>query len=217
MHSASGVLVWNDGQLHPLQAAIEASPAVTIEKTHQINRVGERFVELSEFSGNIAKLEQVLSTEDSVRDFTVTHKTGLAYVEYGQSSSLAELFAILTAYSLVLIPPVEYTDEYPASGIRLTVVGTEAAITQITSNIPSGIDLYPEHVGEYVPGGSQLEDLLTERQRDVFEVAVELGYYEIPREATHKEIAAAVDRAPATVSEQLQRIEANLLPRYLKG
>jgi hypothetical protein len=217
MRYASGVLVWNDGKLHPLETAIEASPSVTIETTHQINRIGEQFVELSEFSGDIATLERLLAAEDSVHNFAVTHETGLAYVEYNQSPSMTKLFAILTTYSLILVPPVEYTDEYSDRGVRLTVVGTESAITQITADLPPEIHLYPERVGEYVPERGQLEDLLTDRQREVFEVAVELGYYKVPREATHKEIAAVVERAPATVSEQLQRIEANLLPRYLEA
>ncbi|AUV84316.1 transcriptional regulator (plasmid) [Salinigranum rubrum] len=215
MRFASGVLVWNDGALHPLETAIEDTPAVTIDTTHQINRIGEQFVELSAFSGDMEMLERLLAAEESVQDFAVTRETGLAYMVYSQSPSMTSLFYILTAYSLVLAPPIEYTDEYTDRGIRLTVVGTDSAITQITADIPPGIDLYPERVGEYVPGGGQLEDLLTERQRDVFEAAVKLGYYEVPREATHEEIAEAVERAPATVSEQLQRIEANLLPRYL--
>lgn len=216
MRYASGVLVWDDAELHPLETAIEADPTVTIETTHQINRVGEQFVELSEFSGDMATLERLLAAEASVNDFAVTPETGLAYLEYEQSSSMTQLFTILTAYSLILVPPVEYTDEYEERGVRLTVVGTESAITRISADLPSEIDLYPERVGEYVPERGRVEDLLTDRQRDVFETAVRLGYYEVPREATHEEIAAEVGRAPATVSEQLQRIEANLLPRYLE-
>jgi hypothetical protein len=217
MRYASGVLVWNDAELHPLETAIEGSPVVTIETTHQINRVDEQFVELSEFSGDMATLERLLATEASVHDFALTPETGLAYLEYEQSSSMTQLFAILAAYSLILVPPVEYTDDYGERGVRLTVVGTESAITRITADLPSEIDLYPERVGEYRPERGRLEDLLTDRQREVFETAVQLGYYEVPREATHEEIAAAVDRAPATVSEQLQRIEANILPRYLEA
>jgi predicted DNA binding protein len=190
---------------------------VTIETTHQINRIREQFVELSEFSGDMVRLEQLLGAEDSVHDFEVTRKTELAYIEYNQSPSMTQLFAILAAYSLILVPPVEYTDDYGERGVRLTVVGTESAITRITADLPSEIDLYPERVGEYSPECGRLEGLLTDRQREVFETAVQLGYYEVPREATHEEIAAAVDRAPATVSEQLQRIEANLLPRYLEA
>ncbi|MFC7138028.1 helix-turn-helix domain-containing protein [Halobaculum litoreum] len=217
MRYASGVLVWNVGELHPLETAIEGSPAVTIETTHQINRTGERFVELSEFSGDMATLERLLAAESSVHDFAVTPETGLVYLEYEQSSSMTQLFAILKAYSLILALPVEYTDEYGKRGVRLTVVGTESAISRITADLPSEIGLYPERVGEYVPERGHLEELLTDRQRDVFETAVRLGYYEVPREATHEEIAAEVDRASATVSEQLQRIEANLLPRCLEA
>jgi predicted DNA binding protein len=53
--------------------------------------------------------------------------------------------------------------------------------------------------------------MLSDRQREALEVAVELGYYDTPREATHTDIAAELDCAPNTASDHLQKGEAKLV------
>jgi predicted DNA binding protein len=54
-------------------------------------------------------------------------------------------------------------------------------------------------------------DSLTSRWRSVSEIAYDLGFYEVPRQATVQNIAAQLDLDSATVSEHLQRAERNLL------
>jgi predicted DNA binding protein len=52
--------------------------------------------------------------------------------------------------------------------------------------------------------------VLTERQQEVLEVALELGYYDVPRQATHNDIAERLDLSVGTVGEHLQKIEARV-------
>ena len=52
---------------------------------------------------------------------------------------------------------------------------------------------------------------LTDRQLEVFRTAVESGYYEIPRRATHKEIADSLGCAPSTIDEHLRKAESRVL------
>ena len=58
--------------------------------------------------------------------------------------------------------------------------------------------------------------MLTDRQLEVFELAVAEGYYEVPSETTHRELAAQLDRSPGTVSEHLQRVESKLVSMYVE-
>lgn len=58
---------------------------------------------------------------------------------------------------------------------------------------------------------AETDALLTDRQREVLSVAVENGYYEIPRETTYEEIAAELGVSAGTVSEHLQKVEATVL------
>ncbi|SFC70355.1 HTH DNA binding domain-containing protein [Halobiforma haloterrestris] len=45
--------------------------------------------------------------------------------------------------------------------------------------------------------------------------AVDMGYYEVPREATAEEVAAELELDSSTVTEHLQRAERNVLTRVL--
>lgn len=50
-----------------------------------------------------------------------------------------------------------------------------------------------------------LEELLTDRQREVIAVAVELGYFSVPREATLSDVADEVGIGKSTAGEHLRR------------
>ena len=50
-----------------------------------------------------------------------------------------------------------------------------------------------------------LEELLTDRQREVIAVAVDLGYFSVPREATLSDVAAEMGVEKSTVGERLRR------------
>ncbi|MFQ3294867.1 MAG: putative DNA binding protein [Halobacteriales archaeon] len=52
---------------------------------------------------------------------------------------------------------------------------------------------------------------ISERQRVAVLAALELGYYDTPRRATHEEVADAIWVAPSTVSEHLQKAELKLV------
>lgn len=61
--------------------------------------------------------------------------------------------------------------------------------------------------GEPEPAG----DGLTDRQREALRIAYELGYFEIPREATLEDVAVALDVTASSVSERLRRAQTQLV------
>jgi len=64
-------------------------------------------------------------------------------------------------------------------------------------------------------GRDRPADELTERQREVIETAWRMGYYEVPKEVSSKEVADELDLDSSTVAEHLQRAERNLLGQLL--
>jgi predicted DNA binding protein len=54
-------------------------------------------------------------------------------------------------------------------------------------------------------------DTLTTTQREVYEHAREAGYYEWPREASTRELAAGLDVSKTTLLEHLRKAESKLL------
>ncbi|WP_049986214.1 helix-turn-helix domain-containing protein [Halobellus rufus] len=60
-----------------------------------------------------------------------------------------------------------------------------------------------------------LQDVLTDRQREVIDAAFEAGYYEWPRETTGQEVADGLGISSATFSEHIHAAERKLLTALL--
>lgn len=67
--------------------------------------------------------------------------------------------------------------------------------------------------GEAVAGGLLPDGRLSARQREVFRLARERGYYARPREATPRELARELGVTTSTFHEHLRKTEAKLLDR----
>jgi predicted DNA binding protein len=66
-------------------------------------------------------------------------------------------------------------------------------------------------------GTDREQQLLTDRQRELLEIAVRQGYFEVPRDCTLAELAEEVGIDKSTASEVLRRGEARLLKWFLTG
>lgn len=118
------------------------------------------------------------------------------------------LLGIAHKYALIVQTPIEFTER---GGLSTTVVGTHEMLQQALRELPDGIEFSVSQVGEYTPDNRDLLSMLTTRQLEVFQTAVDLGYYEIPRRATHEDIADRLGCAPSTVDEHLRKAESRVL------
>lgn len=97
------------------------------------------------------------------------------------------------------------------SGLRLGIAGSQDAIAETLSELEdAGATVGLETLRDYEARAGPL-DALTERQREVLDVARDLGYFDVPREATSDDVAAELDIDDSTVTEHLQRAERNLV------
>lgn len=100
-------------------------------------------------------------------------------------------------------------------GMLLSFVGSQEAIRNVLRHYEdAGTAPALRKLAEYEGDRNSL-DALTDRQFEVIQTAYEMGFYEIPRDASTEDIAAALDLNTATVSEHLQRAERNLLTQQL--
>jgi predicted DNA binding protein len=76
-----------------------------------------------------------------------------------------------------------------------------------------------EHAYELlsIVGTDRERRLLTDRQRELLEIAVRQGYFEVPRDCTLATLAEGVGIDTSTASEVLRRGEARLLKWFLTG
>lgn len=100
-------------------------------------------------------------------------------------------------------------------GYWLSYVGSQDQLSAMVAHAQANeIDVALRRLHDYRTEETPIESL-TKRQREVLTVAFDRGYYDIPRSASTKEIAAEVDLDDSTVSEHLQRAERNLLRAVL--
>lgn len=74
-----------------------------------------------------------------------------------------------------------------------------------------------EYVLEYVSEHAQFGHILTDRQGEVLDTAIESGYYDSPRRCTQEELADELDLAKSTCSEILHRAEERVIKRFEAG
>ena len=100
-------------------------------------------------------------------------------------------------------------------GLLLSFVGSQEAIRGILRHFEAA-GATPDlcKLTEY-EGDETTIDSLTDRQFEVIQTAYNMGFYEIPREASTEDVAAELGLDAATVSEHLQRAERNLLAQQL--
>jgi predicted DNA binding protein len=68
-----------------------------------------------------------------------------------------------------------------------------------------------------VVGAVDDEGVLTDRQREVLEQALQAGYFEVPRGCTLADVAASLDVDKSTASEVIRRAEGRLVARHLSA
>jgi DNA-binding CsgD family transcriptional regulator len=99
-------------------------------------------------------------------------------------------------------------------GVEVTMVGPQAALAGRAAAYDEATGVSLRSLGDY-GGPTGPLDALTDRQREVLRAAFDCGYSAVPREATTGDVAAALDLAPSTVREHLQRAQRNLLSALL--
>ena len=110
---------------------------------------------------------------------------------------------------------------YPPYGID-SKTGLEFRIFGISSSIRSFLDFVravmpPDTISvQTIKNGSEKDyDFLTEKQREVLELAVRRGYYEDGSEITLKQLADELGIARSTIGEHLKRAETEVVKKVV--
>ncbi|QIB74440.1 DNA-binding protein [Halogeometricum borinquense] len=213
MRYATLTLTWTDCQLHPLEDKFARDDSVIVEAIEYVSPGPKgRYVELLELRGDIERAEELLDdSPDALEyDITGTEGRGVAYIQCRTAGLVNDLLNLLHDHEIVVDWPM-YSFDDESRGVKVTVVGTSSAIQDAVADLPTAVDFTLERMGEYEPDTGKLSGLLTDRQLEIFDLAVREGYYEIPRQTTHQDLATKLDVSTGTVSEHLQRIESKIV------
>ncbi|MFB6142699.1 MAG: helix-turn-helix domain-containing protein [Halorientalis sp.] len=200
-----------DADFHPVIAAAKDHPDINLEQIPYINLLSDDTgVALIGGHGDPDAAAALLADHpDALEWELIPGDPGYyAYVHFDASGPSRDLLGLVDDYRLVLDLPIHFTG---TGDLRVTVVGSDDNIQEALANVPDTIDAEATEMGTFQPDDDRAIARLTERQREVLEAAVELGYYEVPREATYEDIAEVCDCTVGTVGEHLNRIEAAII------
>lgn len=206
-----------DGEaFHPLGAALAADPAVERGKIYRVELLEDGTgLLLAEARGDLDRYRDILAESPHVIDYSVVEGDSwwYSYTRFEPTSGTERMLEIRYDSELVMEMPIEVE---PDGSMVVTLVGPEAAFAGATPNDEAAFRIEMLETGDHHPDVDDLFLSLTARQREVLRAAVEHGYYEDPRRATHAELAEAVDASPSTVGEHLRKIERRVFSQLVR-
>lgn len=206
-----------EGTVHPVFDMLTRGDHVERVRGLHWNFSGERlgilhYVE-GEFDAYVSELEAI----PSVLDYDLARVTEKCFYVYHRCivhGGAQALFDTFTQDTLLLVPPIEFSDDGAAT---VSLFGDEAEVQAAVDSIPDVIDVAVQEVSGMAATPEVATPTLTARQREAVETALSLGYYDIPRKAGNEDVAEAMDCAPSTAAEHLRKAEGKLVRSLFDG
>ncbi|AUV82137.1 bacterio-opsin activator [Salinigranum rubrum] len=193
---------------HPLGRRLSEEPSIRREAIHHVELLDDGTVLLlAEGSGDRDRYEEIMSSSPSVIDYMASGTDRwMAVSHLDTSEAVRQVMEWQRDAEVVIETPMLFQSD---GSQRMTLLGDQRAFKRLFERATALESFSFEVVesGEYEPSAERFMRSLTARQQEILTTAVDLGYYRAPRQATHEDIAAAVDLAPSTVGDHLRKIE----------
>jgi predicted DNA binding protein len=191
------------------QIWIDDTLVATHEAMHYVNLLDDgTAVGVGQFRGDAERLSSIETEMSWVSTCTVTGgETWLAYLHYDPDDYEKALLDAVDTQEISIDWPITYTDQ----GLQFTLFGEDTALQRMIADIPDDIPVSLERTGEYQSGMRDPTWRLTDRQQEIVRTAITAGYYDIPRRATQRDLAAELDLSRGTIGEHLRRAEAKII------
>ncbi|WP_311172287.1 helix-turn-helix domain-containing protein [Halobellus ordinarius] len=205
------------GAFHPLGDELTESPDIDRRAIHHVELlVDETVLLLAEASGSQDRYEQIMAESPHVIDYLVAgDDRWMAVSQFEPTDEVRRALTLQQESFLVVDTPMHFTSE---DHLKITYLGTEDSFRTLfdyTDELDSmAVDIL--NMGEYEADESSLSRMITARQEEVLETAVELGYYTEPRQASLEEIGEAVGISPGTVGEHLRKVEERVFREIVR-
>lgn len=210
MRYATVTIQLEAGVLQPVDDAVWSADGLQRTGIRQITLLSDgTCVTLYGLRGDIQSAESLLERQGDVLSYDISgQREGLAYIHFEPTETVEALLRLVQDHEFVLQTPIEPLDD---GGLRVTIVGDDDALRRAVEAMPDSLALSLESTGDYRPDSADLYATLTPRQQEILDVATEMGYYEVPHEVTHDDIAAELGISGETVGEHLRKVERKVL------
>lgn len=121
---------------------------------------------------------------------------------------------VVRAARVAFLPPVTFTDDGKA---RVDAVGEQSALSALRESLGEALPTRIERVRDFErqPMRRQAASL-TDRQYAALNVAVDVGYYEVPRSGGVADVADALGCGTSTAGELLRKAERAVLTGFVE-
>lgn len=207
-----------DRLCHPMQRFIRRTDAVRYEELLAWNLHGEAGVEYELFyvEADRQPYRDALDGVESIREYSIApidDDSFHLYVCEETRSETTDWRGAFRGRELIVVPPIRYD----ADGVMgVSIVGDGEDIQQLLESMPAEITVTVTEIGTYDRRGGPLAGVLTDRQREAVSVALECGYYDVPRKAPLAAVADSLGIAQGSASVLLRRAERAVFSRLLE-
>ncbi|WP_436345029.1 helix-turn-helix domain-containing protein [Natronorubrum sp. FCH18a] len=215
MRYAKCIIIPDDEGLHPVDQQIAEHADVSRDLLHNINLLNDdTIVVLYQLSGDREALETILEESSMVNMYQLSGDDDVihAYAHVKAHERLVGLLGMLREFEFIFDTPLEYTRR---GGLRVTMIGDVGSFQKAIPDVPDGIRFKLLKTGTYEPDTDRLFSQLTERQQEILQTAVDMGYYGVPRAVTHEDIGEELGCTGGTVGGHLRKIEAKILAQIV--
>jgi DNA-binding NarL/FixJ family response regulator len=199
---------------HPVSKHLGDAPDITRRAIHAVEQLEDgTVVMLTEVGGDLDQYRSIMASAPGVHGFTVSgDESGYCYVHIEPTPPIEHLIERQQTGEFVVEYPVEITED---GGHRVTMIGREEDFANAPSTPPASVEMELVSMGPYHPEVKRVFAGLTDRQQEVLETAIRLGYYETPREVTHDDIAEQMGVEPSTIGKHLRHVESRVFSEYV--
>jgi predicted DNA binding protein len=203
--------------MHPMQAFIRDEDVVAYEELLTWNVLEDRDVEYELFYvvADVDAYREQVASVDSIRWFELTpidDDSFYVYVCQEQRAADAAWREAFAALDILVVPPIRYHDD---GRFDITLLGEGENLRAVVEGLPEGVETTVLEVGEYDRRHPRVTSDVTDRQLEAARVAVDVGYYERPREGSLADVGERLDVAESTASTLLQEAESRVMHALL--
>jgi len=205
-----------DAQIfHDYEDVKEGKPMVTA--VHGLKPVGnERLGMLYEYDADVQDVREDLDEVPKAIEYTAEEvgSSVFAYVVWKPRDIVNALIDALYSNRIIIDYPFRVTTR---DELIMTLVGVEEDLRRASSIDHPDVEIKVLRKGEYRPRRRDLLSVLTPRQQEVLQTAVELGYYDESQDADYEDIADELDVSVSTVGHHIRKAESWILREVVSG
>lgn len=213
------VVVKPDGgkAFHPLGRELADEPSINRRAIHHLELLDDDTVLLfAEASGSKERYKEIMEESPHVISYlTAGDNRWMAVSQFEPTEAVRRSLELQRESLLIVETPIQITSD---NHLKITYLGTDETFSKLYEYADKMEQLSFDilKMGDYDAEKSSFNRMITSRQEEVLETAVDLGYYRDPRQASLEEIGEAVGISPGTVGEHLRKAEERVFTELVQ-